>query len=67
MHTHCIMCGEAVAPDRWVLGYRTCLYCGEQQAKAESKYHITAPLNKSNYLLITDLTQLRQLNPKRTT
>lgn len=67
METHCIMCGESVHPDRFSLGYRFCLLCGEEQAKLQSRYHVTAPLNKSNYLLITDLTQLRQLNPKRTT
>lgn len=67
METHCVMCGDVVCPERFSLGYRLCMQCGEERAKAESKYHVTAPLNKSNYLLITDLTQLRQLNPKRTT
>lgn len=67
METHCVFCGEVVCPERWALGYSLCLGCGEQHAKQQTKYHITAPLNKSNYLLITDLTQLRQLNPKRTT
>jgi len=66
METHCTYCGDTIHPDRYALGYHTCLSCGEQQARRQTKYHVTAPLNKSNYLLITDLTQLKQLNPKRT-
>jgi hypothetical protein len=43
----------------------TCMQCGEVRAR-EVK-HTIAPINKSNYMLITDLSQLKQLNPKRTT
>ncbi len=43
----------------------TCPQCGEAAAKQVK--HTIAPLNKSNYMYISDLTQLKQLNPKRTT
>jgi hypothetical protein len=39
--------------------------CGE--ALAKSRKHTTAPINKSNYMLITNPETLKQLNPKRTT
>lgn len=43
----------------------TCAECGEKLAR-EVK-HTIAPLNKSNYMLFTDASMLKQLNPKRTT
>ena len=43
----------------------TCHKCGEILAK--DKRHTIAPINKSNYMVITDLEMLKQLNPKRTT
>ena len=49
---------------RYKLGYTTCLECGEAQAK-QRKFTV-APMAKSNYMLITDTTTLKQLNPKRT-
>jgi hypothetical protein len=47
------------------IGYALCLPCGDEVAK-ERKFTV-APLNKSNYMLFTDMTMLKQLNPKRTT
>jgi hypothetical protein len=38
--------------------------CGETAARAVK--HTVAPMNKSNYMLFTDPTMLKQLNPKRT-
>jgi hypothetical protein len=61
----CMQCGEQYDLNRLHLGYAFCLPCGEEIAK-ERKFTI-APLNKSNYVCITDLTMLKQLNPKRTT
>lgn len=57
-------CGEEISVGRLALGYTTCLWCGELEAKKVK--HTIAPLNKSNYVLVTDLTMLKQLNPKRT-
>ena len=61
----CMQCGEVYDLNRLHLGYAFCLPCGDEIAK-ERKFTI-APLNKSNYVCITDLTMLKQLNPKRTT
>jgi hypothetical protein len=38
--------------------------CGEKIAK-QRKFTV-APMNKSNYMLFTDVSLLKQLNPKRT-
>jgi hypothetical protein len=57
-------CTEYYEGDRKNLGYNCCLPCGNVIAK-ERKFTV-APLNKSNYVLITDLQILKQLNPKRT-
>jgi PHP family Zn ribbon phosphoesterase len=54
-----------VEPARRYLKRPTCAACGESEARAVR--HTIAPLNKSNYVLITDPTMLSQLNPKRTT
>jgi ribosomal protein L37AE/L43A len=61
----CVVCGGYIAHERYRLGYKTCLQCGE--AAAREKKHTIAPINKSNYMYISDLSQLKQLNPKRTT
>ena len=67
-HYHNLICTqcyfERVPPARAELGYRTCLTCGEADAKKVR--HTIAPLNKSNYMLFTDPELLKQLNPKRT-
>jgi len=62
----CTKCyGGTVPVARWQLGYTTCLPCGDIQA--HKRKFTVAPLNKSNYMLFTDPTMLKQLNPKRTT
>ena len=61
----CIKCGEEYEDGRALLGYRVCLDCGDTDA--HKRKHTIAPLNKSNYMLFTDATLLKQLNPKRTT
>lgn len=64
MISFCCHCGDEVASGRSLLGYRTCLSCGDKEARQVR--HCTAPINKSNYMLITNVSQLAQLNPKRT-
>jgi len=54
---------EDIPLQRYALGYRTCLTCGEKHAKKVK--HCVAPMNKSNYMLFTDVNLLKQLNPKR--
>ena len=66
MTRECTSCGAPVAPARWALGRYTCLPCGDRAATAARATWCVAPLNKSNYVLITDPALLRQLNPKRT-
>jgi hypothetical protein len=59
----CLLCGESFNLERMRLGYAFCLPCGDEIAR-ERKFCI-APLNKSNYVCLTDITMLKQLNPKR--
>jgi hypothetical protein len=58
----CIVCGSPVAHQRWALGYKTCMPCGEKASKLVTR--TIAPMHKSNYMLITDLADLRGLNNK---
>ena len=60
----CKDCYTPFAVERFRLGYHTCLACGDTAAR--SVVFTTAPINKSNYMLITNVTELSQLNPKRT-
>lgn len=53
-------CGDTVPTKRAELGYRTCLSCGEAQAR-QRKFTV-APLPKSNYMVFTDLSLLKGLN-----
>jgi ribosomal protein L37AE/L43A len=61
----CTQCYTPFSAERFRLGYHTCLACGDTAAR--SVVFTTAPINKSNYMLITNVTELAQLNPKRTT
>ena len=60
---NCISCGDTYPPRRAQLGYNTCLECGDFAAR-EVKFTI-APLNKSNYVVISNPEDLKGLNPKR--
>lgn len=61
----CASCGDTYSPKRANAGYHLCMPCGDTQARAVR--HTIAPMNKSNYMLFTDISLLKQLNPKRTT
>lgn len=65
-HTHLLICTECYAervhPARARLGYKTCLSCGEKQA-AKVK-HTIAPMHKSNYMLFTNMEDLKGINNK---
>ena len=65
----CIKCNNDYNDERLLLGYRVCLICGNESAKAESlrKQSMVQPINKSTPTYIADFTLLKQLNPKRTT
>jgi len=60
MDIDCRECGEPVVWARAALGYRTCLACGEAQARTVR--HCVVPLPKSNYILVTDYDLLKGLN-----
>jgi hypothetical protein len=64
---YCMDCGEEYSRRRFDLGYDICMDCGEENARLARVHWTVAPLNKSNYVLITDPSELAQLNPKRTT
>jgi len=58
----CTVCNDNFSPKRRAIGYRTCLPCGEELARAVN--FTVAPMSKSNYMLIRDPAMLKQLNPK---
>jgi ribosomal protein L37AE/L43A len=59
----CTQCyGGTVPLERWKLGYSTCMPCGEQLAKEVR--HTIVPMHKGNYIKVTDLNDLKDLNPK---
>lgn len=62
-HT-CRTCGDEINPARWLLGYRVCLWCGEEQARADRLHWCVAPMHKSNYMLITNPADLLGINNK---
>lgn len=55
-------CGDEIDPRRVALGYQLCPVCGDREAR-KVKF-TTVPLNKSNYVVVTDLRELAWLNPK---
>jgi len=55
-------CGLEIPIGRLDLGYTTCLGCGDKVAKARK--FCVANLHKSNYILITDKSDLIGLNNK---
>jgi transposase-like protein len=61
--THCY--AVRVEPHRRKMARPTCMPCGEKLAHQVKR--TVVPLNKSNYMLFTDMEMLKQLNPKRTT
>jgi predicted RNA-binding Zn-ribbon protein involved in translation (DUF1610 family) len=63
----CLTCGDDIEPPARALITNTCKHCGEQAAITARKSWCVAPINKSNYMLFTDLSLLSQLNPKKTT
>ena len=64
----CRTCGDDVSPERRALGYKLCLFCGEEYAREErSSWCIVQEYTKGNYQFITDtsaMTILKQTNPK---
>lgn len=58
----CVQCGDTFSAKRANAGYHLCLTCGEQ--RAQERKHTIAPMHKSNYMLFTDLEDLKGINNK---
>lgn len=58
----CAHCGETYSLARKRAGYNLCMPCGEERARQQR--HTVVPMNKSNYVLVSDPAMLKQLNPK---
>lgn len=58
----CFMCGETYAYERFKLGIKLCLDCGEQVAK-QRKFTVV-PMHKSNYVCVTNMSDLIGINNK---
>lgn len=56
----CRQCGVAMDARRGMLGYKTCLDCGE--ADARKVKHCIVPMPKSNYIVVSDVSLLLGLN-----
>lgn len=60
----CRVCGDDYSYERWALGYKMCLKCGELAANDERKSWTIAPMHKSNYMLFTNMDDLVGINNK---
>jgi ribosomal protein L37AE/L43A len=60
MSNQCNKCGDDIDDRRYTIGYRTCLFCGEEEARAYK--HTIVPMPKSNYIVVTDMALLQGLN-----
>ena len=58
----CRLCGEEYEYERWKLGYKMCLSCGDEMAKKVVR--CVVPMHKSNYVLVTDRDLLTGANQK---
>ena len=52
-NTPCRTCGDDIDPRRVVLGYRVCLLCGEEAARAERASWCILTLHKQGAMLFT--------------
>lgn len=64
MKPMCVSCGDTFSRARKAIGYKLCMPCGDGDAKAKNKGRTVVNLHKSNAILITDMNDLKDLNPK---
>ena len=57
-------CGDYIPLNRFNHGFKTCYSCGEKEAKHLTSLFTVVPMHKSNYMLITNLDDLKGLNNK---
>jgi hypothetical protein len=63
----CTLCGSEIDPPTLALTGNTCGTCRDKRAVLARRSWCIAPIsNKAAYTLITDLSLLKQINPKRT-
>jgi ribosomal protein L37AE/L43A len=64
----CRDCGDDIDPRRVQLGYRLCLWCGEDAALTERRsWTVVQEYTKGNYQFVTNTAApvtLKQTNPK---
>lgn len=65
----CVECGDDISPpERAALGYRVCLWCGEEAARQERKgWTVVQEYQKGGYMFVTSdaaRTTLKQTNQK---
>jgi ribosomal protein L37AE/L43A len=58
----CNSCGDSFPLARYALGYKTCLFCGEDAARATKQCIV--PMHKSNYVPIFNPADLVGINSK---
>jgi len=65
----CRECGDDIHIERWQRGYKLCLFCGEEAARAERKsWTVVQEYGKGGYMYVTQaaaqrtLTQTNQKN-----
>lgn len=58
----CRQCGVEMDSRRSMLGYATCMECGEADAVKARLSWCVVPMPKSNYILVTDPALLLGLN-----
>ena len=68
MKNICRCCGDEYPIGRWELGYKFCIDCGVDVAKAVAEgFTVAIPFNKGAYQYIHNPKELSTTNPKRTT
>lgn len=51
----CDICGDDIHHERYALGYRLCMNCGNQAAiSARQSWCVVQPYGKGPYMLVTD-------------
>lgn len=64
MSSFCCNCGDEVATGRSLLGYRTCLSCGDKEAR-QVKFTVIPAYSKGAYQVVSR-GDIALTNPKRT-
>lgn len=67
--SECVDCGDDYPTERAKLGYRTCLFCGEDRARTERmSWCVIQEYTKGNYQFVTETSApmtLRNTNQKQ--